>query len=113
MATLDREEQAAYTLIAVAKDGGGRSCQTEISVHLGDVNDNAPVFSSPHYDVSVSERTAVGSLLTHVQATDSDLGEHISKDMDLLSAKINALYDASTKQSEKDCTLDARCTFCD
>uniref|UniRef100_A0A8C4NG34 FAT atypical cadherin 1 n=1 Tax=Eptatretus burgeri TaxID=7764 RepID=A0A8C4NG34_EPTBU len=73
LATLDREEQAAYTLIAVAKDGGGRSCQTEISVRLGDVNDNAPVFSSPHYDVSVSESTAVGSLLIHVQATDSDL----------------------------------------
>uniref|UniRef100_UPI00358E1314 protocadherin Fat 1-like isoform X2 n=1 Tax=Myxine glutinosa TaxID=7769 RepID=UPI00358E1314 len=71
---LDREEQAAYTLIAVAEDGGGRSCQVEVSVRLEDVNDNAPVFSSLHYEVSVSESTAVGSLLTRVQATDSDLG---------------------------------------
>lgn len=73
-APLDREQQAVYNLLVKASDGGGRFCQAEIVVTLEDVNDNAPVFSSESYTVSVFENTANKTLLTRVQATDSDAG---------------------------------------
>ncbi|XP_078459193.1 protocadherin Fat 1-like isoform X2 [Lampetra planeri] len=74
LAPLDREAIPAYALSVRATDGGGRSCQAEILVSLEDVNDNAPQFPASHYAVSVYESTAVETLLTRVQATDSDLG---------------------------------------
>uniref|UniRef100_S4RWC7 Cadherin domain-containing protein n=1 Tax=Petromyzon marinus TaxID=7757 RepID=S4RWC7_PETMA len=74
LAPLDREAVPAYALSVRATDGGGRSCQAEILVSLEDVNDNAPQFPASHYAVSVYESTAVETLLTRVQATDSDLG---------------------------------------
>ncbi|XP_072920653.1 protocadherin Fat 1a isoform X7 [Hemitrygon akajei] len=74
LAPLDREQQAVYNLLVKATDGGGRSCQTDIVITLEDVNDNAPVFSSDPYTVSVFENTANKTLLTRVQATDPDAG---------------------------------------
>ncbi|XP_061408146.1 LOW QUALITY PROTEIN: protocadherin Fat 1-like [Lethenteron reissneri] len=74
LAPLDREETAAYSLTARATDGGGLSCQASVLVQLEDVNDNAPAFTTPLYSVSVYESTAVGTLLTRVQATDPDRG---------------------------------------
>ncbi|XP_075923658.1 protocadherin Fat 1-like isoform X2 [Petromyzon marinus] len=74
LAPLDREETAAYSLTARATDGGGLFCQASVLVRLEDVNDNAPAFTTPLYSVSVYESTAVGTLLTRVQATDPDQG---------------------------------------
>ncbi|XP_069780628.1 protocadherin Fat 1a isoform X4 [Narcine bancroftii] len=74
LAPLDREQQAVYNLFVKANDGGGRFCQADIVIALEDVNDNAPVFSSDQYTVSVFENTANKTLLTRIQATDPDAG---------------------------------------
>ncbi|XP_051891479.1 protocadherin Fat 1a isoform X7 [Pristis pectinata] len=74
LAPLDREQQAVYNLLVKAIDGGGRFCQADIVITLEDVNDNAPVFSSDPYTVSVFENTANKTLLTRVQAADPDAG---------------------------------------
>ena len=56
-------------MLVLALDGGhGRStaernsasCQLEIKIE--DINDHAPVFSNPRYDISVAEDTAVGQV---------------------------------------------------
>ncbi|XP_028656255.1 protocadherin Fat 3a isoform X1 [Erpetoichthys calabaricus] len=74
LSPLDREDTPVYNLIAKAEDGGGRYCQSEIVLSVGDVNDNPPVFSSDHYTACIYENTATKALLTRLQATDSDEG---------------------------------------
>lgn len=46
-----------------------------ILVHVLDDNDNAPVFGTAGYTISVREDVAPGSVVTHVHATDADQGE--------------------------------------
>ncbi|CAG5873449.1 unnamed protein product [Menidia menidia] len=71
---MDREMTPAYKLISQATDGGGLFCRSDISLQLWDVNDNAPLFSSSHYLVSVYESAAPKALLTRLQASDPDEG---------------------------------------
>lgn len=75
---LDREKVARYSLVARATDGGGLWCEAEVMVVLLDVNDSPPMFSMPHYTVSVYENTATKALLTRIQAIDPDLGTSMS-----------------------------------
>ncbi|KAE8286336.1 Protocadherin Fat 2 FAT tumor suppressor-like protein 2 Precursor [Larimichthys crocea] len=53
LAVLDRERVVEYNMVAKATDGGGRSCQADILLMVQDMNDNAPRFSSSHYEVTV------------------------------------------------------------
>uniref|UniRef100_A0A3B4ZIB6 Protocadherin Fat 3-like n=1 Tax=Stegastes partitus TaxID=144197 RepID=A0A3B4ZIB6_9TELE len=71
---MDREMTPTYKLIAQATDGGGLFCRSDISLKVLDVNDNAPLFSSPHYLASVYENAAPKALLTRLQASDPDEG---------------------------------------
>ncbi|XP_077983801.1 protocadherin Fat 1-like isoform X2 [Glandiceps talaboti] len=71
---LDREVYPVYMLQVTATDGGGRSCTTEVSISLSDVNDNPPQFTHTVYREWFSEKTVVKSLLTRVLATDPDTG---------------------------------------
>jgi len=61
-----------------ATDGGTPSLfsQTDVTVELNDINDNAPVFVNPISMVDVSESTSVGDLIATVMATDADIGEN-------------------------------------
>ncbi|XP_008567698.1 PREDICTED: protocadherin gamma-A10 [Galeopterus variegatus] len=73
---LDREEEAVHHLVLTASDGGDppRSGTVLVSVTVFDTNDNAPVFTSPEYRVSVPENLAVGTQLLTVTASDRDEG---------------------------------------
>ncbi|XP_043918442.1 protocadherin Fat 1 [Protopterus annectens] len=76
-ASLDREQQAVYSLEARATDGGGKFCKADIVLIVEDVNDNPPEFSSDSYTVSVFENTEPKTPLTKLQATDADLNQKI------------------------------------
>ncbi|XP_029439205.1 protocadherin Fat 2 [Rhinatrema bivittatum] len=71
---LDREQKAAYHLLAKATDGGGRSCQADVTLAIEDVNDNAPRFSMAHYTVAVFHNTKVKTPIAVVFAKDPDEG---------------------------------------
>nr|XP_025873688.1 protocadherin gamma-A7 isoform X12 [Vulpes vulpes] len=73
---LDREEEAVHHLLLTASDGGNppRSETARIQVTVVDVNDHAPVFSLPQYQVSVPENMPVGTRLLTVHAIDLDEG---------------------------------------
>ncbi|XP_032255728.1 protocadherin gamma-A7-like, partial [Phoca vitulina] len=73
---LDREEKAVHHLLLTASDGGHppRSQTTRIQVTVVDVNDHAPVFSLPQYQVTVPENLPVGARLLTVHAVDLDEG---------------------------------------
>ncbi|XP_020654863.3 protocadherin gamma-A4-like isoform X16 [Pogona vitticeps] len=74
--SLDREEEAAHNLIFTAYDGGdpARSSTADVHITVLDANDNAPIFSQPIYEVSVSEDLPVGMTLATLKATDLDEG---------------------------------------
>ncbi|XP_012501264.1 PREDICTED: protocadherin gamma-A7 isoform X6 [Propithecus coquereli] len=73
---LDREEERVHHLVLTASDGGDppRSGTARIQVTVVDVNDHAPVFSLPQYQVTVPENVPVGTKLLTVNAIDLDEG---------------------------------------
>uniref|UniRef100_A0A2K5XDI8 Protocadherin Fat 4 n=1 Tax=Mandrillus leucophaeus TaxID=9568 RepID=A0A2K5XDI8_MANLE len=76
ISSLDREEQAFYSLLVLATDLGSppQSSMTRINVSLLDINDNSPVFYPVQYFAHIKENEPGGSYITTVSATDPDLG---------------------------------------
>ncbi|NP_001344094.1 protocadherin-23 [Mus musculus] len=75
---LDREASASHKLVILASDHGcpPLSSTSVIAIDILDINDNAPTFSSRHYQAHVKESTPVGSHITMVSADDPDKGSH-------------------------------------
>ncbi|XP_023559788.1 protocadherin gamma-A7 isoform X5 [Octodon degus] len=73
---LDREEEAIHHLVLTAYDGGDPplSGTARIQVTVVDVNDHAPVFSLPQYQVTVPENIPIGTRLLTINAVDLDEG---------------------------------------
>uniref|UniRef100_A0A3P9KYR2 Cadherin domain-containing protein n=1 Tax=Oryzias latipes TaxID=8090 RepID=A0A3P9KYR2_ORYLA len=75
---LDREQQAVHHLILTAVDGGkpARSGTASVIVRVLDTNDNKPTFDKSLYNVKIMENSPIGSLVLHLNATDSDEGSN-------------------------------------
>ncbi|XP_017728347.1 PREDICTED: protocadherin gamma-B4 [Rhinopithecus bieti] len=75
-AVLDREQNPEYNITITATDRGKPplSSSFSITLHIGDVNDNAPVFSQSSYIVYVAENNSPGASISQVSASDPDLG---------------------------------------
>uniref|UniRef100_F6S8K5 Cadherin domain-containing protein n=5 Tax=Macaca mulatta TaxID=9544 RepID=F6S8K5_MACMU len=75
-AFLDREQNPEYNITITATDRGKPplSSSSSITLHIGDVNDNAPVFSQSSYIVYVAENNPPGASISQVSASDPDLG---------------------------------------
>ncbi|XP_060752563.1 protocadherin alpha-2-like [Tachysurus vachellii] len=75
---LDREQVSQYNVTVVANDEGTPSLSSSnvITVHVSDVNDNAPLFTAPVINISVRENSPVGGLMTSLTARDLDVGEN-------------------------------------
>lgn len=54
----------------------GRASFCSVRVVLADENDNAPRFRAVEYRMSIKANVAKGSLVTQIQATDSDTGSN-------------------------------------
>ncbi|VVD05382.1 unnamed protein product [Leptidea sinapis] len=74
-APLDRERRALYELTVRATDGGGLSAEALVRVAIDDVNDNAPKFALPSYNVRIREDVPIGTLVAVLEAFDPDLGD--------------------------------------
>jgi len=68
---LDYETQSAFVLNVTAASAQ-LQLRTNILIFLLDVNDNAPVFSSFSFNVSVSMSAMVGTVVSQLTATDQD-----------------------------------------
>ncbi|XP_057346977.1 protocadherin gamma-B6 isoform X23 [Manis pentadactyla] len=79
---LDREQTPEYNVTITATDRGKPplSSSATITLHITDVNDNAPVFQQASYVVHVAENNPPGASIAQVSASDPDLGPngHIS-----------------------------------
>nr|5T9T_A Chain A, Protocadherin gamma B2-alpha C [Mus musculus]5T9T_B Chain B, Protocadherin gamma B2-alpha C [Mus musculus] len=76
--TLDREAIPEYNVTIVAADRGKPplSSNVIITLHISDVNDNAPVFHQASYLVHVAENNPPGTSIAQVSASDPDLGSN-------------------------------------
>ncbi|XP_072866731.1 protocadherin alpha-8 [Chlorocebus sabaeus] len=74
--SLDREDAPAHNLFLTATDGG--KPELTGSVHLVvtvlDVNDNAPTFEQPEYEVRIFENADNGTTVIRLNASDRDEG---------------------------------------
>ncbi|MEE6478704.1 hypothetical protein FKM82_011970 [Ascaphus truei] len=76
--SLDREKIPLYNLTLTAFDGGKPrlSGTAQLLITVQDVNDNAPTFDRPVYEISVLENSQKGTLVIQLNATDLDQGEN-------------------------------------
>ena len=77
--TLDRESHSNYTFLVMATDDGGlptgpKTSTATVHVIVADVNDNAPVFASDTFSVSVDENVAANTVIFRTSALDPDAG---------------------------------------
>ncbi|XP_076149216.1 protocadherin alpha-3-like [Alosa pseudoharengus] len=75
---LDRENTAQYNITIIATDEGvpSLSSSSVITVHVSDVNDNAPRFPEPVINIYIKENSPVGTRLSAVSASDADIHEN-------------------------------------
>ncbi|XP_056296022.1 protocadherin alpha-2 [Pseudoliparis swirei] len=75
---LDREHTFLYNVTITATDEGSPplSSNRVITVHVSDVNDNAPRFMEPVIHVYVKENSPVGSVIHTMNAFDPDLNSN-------------------------------------
>ncbi|XP_069340551.1 protocadherin gamma-B1-like [Eulemur rufifrons] len=75
---LDREQTAEYNVTITATDRGKPplSSSTSVTLLIGDVNDNAPVFHQESYVVHLAENNLPGVSIAQVSAYDPDLGSN-------------------------------------
>uniref|UniRef100_A0AAY4DI73 Cadherin domain-containing protein n=1 Tax=Denticeps clupeoides TaxID=299321 RepID=A0AAY4DI73_9TELE len=75
---LDREKTAEFNISISATDGGTPplTSTSVITVHISDVNDNAPRFPEPVMNVYVKENGQVGAVIYTIAASDLDAEEN-------------------------------------
>uniref|UniRef100_A0A8C1UXY9 Protocadherin alpha subfamily C, 2 n=1 Tax=Cyprinus carpio TaxID=7962 RepID=A0A8C1UXY9_CYPCA len=75
---LDRESAFEYNVTITATDEGTPplSSTSVITVHVSDVNDNAPRFPEPVINVYVKENSQIGAVIYTVSAFDPDVGDN-------------------------------------
>ncbi|XP_014067920.2 protocadherin alpha-2-like [Salmo salar] len=83
---LDRESASQYNVTITATDEGTPplSSTSVITVHVSDVNDNAPRFSEPVINVYVKENSPVGDVIFTISAIDRDSDENSKMTYSLL-----------------------------
>ncbi|XP_060743258.1 protocadherin alpha-2-like [Tachysurus vachellii] len=76
--SLDRENISQYNITVTATDEGTPplSSTTVITVHVADVNDNAPRFQDSVINVYIKENSQVGNVIFTVSAFDPDIGDN-------------------------------------
>ncbi|XP_058533871.1 protocadherin beta-14-like [Ochotona princeps] len=84
---LDREARAHYTITITVSDLGTPRLQSQhnVTVHVSDVNDNAPTFSQALYTLFVLENNSPALHIGSVSASDRDAGANAQITYSLLT----------------------------
>ena len=96
--SLDRETRPYYTLIVAARDKEilPMSSTATVTVHVGDVNDNPPVFHFPiqgNNTVQVSNTVPKGFAITKLVTHDADIGKNANITYDIVQGNEEKLFD--------------------
>ena len=73
----DQDQANDYEVSIVASDGEYQSTQT-ISISVGDLNDESPLFTSPSSQAVDYTTVKIGDVVYTAQATDADSGDQVS-----------------------------------
>uniref|UniRef100_A0AAF5I088 Cadherin domain-containing protein n=1 Tax=Strongyloides stercoralis TaxID=6248 RepID=A0AAF5I088_STRER len=76
---LDREKQSMYKFNIVANGSYKNEIietQLSLSIHITDVNDNAPIFENTNYTIILTSENKKNDIIGKVLATDEDEGEN-------------------------------------
>ena len=73
----DQDEANDYEVSIIASDGEYQSTQT-ISISVGDLNDESPLFTSPSSQAVDYTTVKIGDVVYTAQATDADSGDQVS-----------------------------------
>nr|XP_020473054.1 neural-cadherin-like [Monopterus albus] len=102
-ASFDREQKASYLIEVQSQDGSesarpGQHGQPNtdtayVRIFVTDVNDNAPAFAQPVYEVSVEEDKEVGFILITVTANDEDEGANAKLRYQITSGNTMGTFD--------------------
>ncbi|XP_043971716.1 neural-cadherin [Gambusia affinis] len=102
-ASFDREQKASYLIEVQSQDGSesarpGQQGQPNtdtayVRIFVTDVNDNAPAFAQPMYEVSVEEDKEVGYVLITVTANDEDEGANAKLRYQITSGNAMGTFD--------------------
>nr|XP_046255492.1 neural-cadherin [Scatophagus argus] len=102
-ASFDREQKASYLIEVQSQDGSesarpGQQGQPNtdtayVRIFVTDVNDNAPAFAQPLYEVSVEEDKEVGFVVITVTANDEDEGANAKLRYQITSGNIMGTFD--------------------
>ncbi|XP_029306921.1 neural-cadherin [Cottoperca gobio] len=102
-ASFDREQKASYLIEVQSQDGsesarpglqGQPNTDTAyVRIFVTDVNDNAPAFARPVYEVSVEEDKEVGFVLITVTANDEDEGANAKLRYQITSGNTMGTFD--------------------
>uniref|UniRef100_UPI003AB00091 protocadherin alpha-8-like n=1 Tax=Centroberyx gerrardi TaxID=166262 RepID=UPI003AB00091 len=90
---LDRERASQYNVTITATDEGIPPLSTtkSVTVHITDVNDNAPHFPEPLINVYVKENSQVGTIIKTVTAVDADVSENGQVSYSFLDSNSNSM----------------------
>ncbi|XP_061900008.1 protocadherin alpha-5-like isoform X6 [Entelurus aequoreus] len=85
---LDREQVSKYNITITASDEGVPSLSSVnvITVHVSDINDNAPRFGEPVINIFVKENSPTGAVVYTVSAVDPDMGENAKISFSIMNA---------------------------
>ncbi|XP_030606404.1 neural-cadherin [Archocentrus centrarchus] len=102
-ASFDREQKASYLIEVQSQDGSESARQGQqgqpntdtayVRIFVTDVNDNAPAFAQPVYEVSVEEDKEVGFVLITVTANDEDEGANAKLRYQITSGNTMGTFD--------------------
>ncbi|XP_051506085.1 protocadherin gamma-A5-like isoform X41 [Myxocyprinus asiaticus] len=90
---LDRERESEYNISVTCADEGVPSLSSSItlSLHISDVNDNAPVFDKSSYEASVQENNTPGLSIFTVRARDADFNQNARVSYILEDSSVNGV----------------------
>ena len=74
--TFDREVTSHFRFPIICVDNGSPPLTSiqDMNIEVTDKNDNPPIFSRSPYTIDVVENMPLGSVVTHINATDADAG---------------------------------------
>ena len=101
---LDRERQNKYNFAVIASNAGySLYTTTNVTVYVGDENDNAPLIQFPNpenHSIQVSSFADKGSFITQIQARDDDAGRNSYLQYNILAGNVAAIFTINPNTGE-------------
>nr|XP_024660633.1 protocadherin gamma-A2-like [Maylandia zebra] len=90
---LDRERASEYNITVTCSDEGVPSLSSSVTLtlHISDVNDNAPVFERSSYEAYIVENNTPGLSIFTVKATDADWNQNAHVSYILEDSSVNGV----------------------